>query len=81
MSEKKIIVTHSWEDNPSRPDIKADTWTEEAEFNEDGSISIIRRNKLLTIKLNKDGTLSVSLGRIDGSRHVSGNLKKMNKNI
>lgn len=77
MSEKKVIVTHSWEDNSAKPDIKAGAWTEEAEFNKDGSISIISRNRLLTIKLNKDGTLYVGLNPTEGGWYVDGDLKKV----
>ncbi len=77
ISEKKVIVSHSWQDNPSRPNIKAGAWTEEAEFNKDGSISIIRGNRLLTIKLNKDGTLYVGLNPLEGGWYIDGNLKKV----
>ena len=41
ISEKKVIVTHSWEDNPER-NVKSGSWTMESEFNKDGSISINR---------------------------------------
>jgi len=77
ISEKKVIVTHSWEDNPSRPNVKAGSWTVETEFNKDGSISVIRGNRLLSIKLNKDGTLYVRLSPTEGEWYVDGDLKKV----
>ncbi|MDP2278339.1 MAG: hypothetical protein Q8K51_08965 [Nitrospirota bacterium] len=77
ISEKKVIVTHSWEDNPSRLNVKAGSWTRETGFNKDGSIFVINGNRLLTIKLNKDGTLNVGLEPTDGGWYVSGDLKKI----
>ncbi|MCL4456433.1 MAG: hypothetical protein M1147_08270 [Nitrospirae bacterium] len=80
ISEKKVLVTHSWGNNPlpRRANIKAGSWPQiETEFNKDGYISITRENRILTIKLNKDGTLlDVGLEPTGGGWYVSGDLKK-----
>ena len=79
ISEKKVIVNHSWGDNPDR-NVKAGSWRLEAEFNKDGFISIDRGNRILTIKFDKDGTLNVRLeGQNDNGYWwlVDGDLKKI----
>lgn len=82
-SEKTAFVIHSWEDNPYR-NVTAGSWSKEIEFTKDGYISIVRDTtkgkRFLTYKLNKDGTLYVSLeGRNENGNWwiVDGDLKKV----
>ena len=83
ISEKKVIVTHMWEDNPSRPNIKAGSWTIETEFKfNDKSETYIscnnpRNTRNLILEMNKDGSLSVGLKSIDGEWRDWGDLKKV----
>jgi len=77
ISEKKVIVTHTWGDNPSK-NLKNGVWPlMEAEIAKDGSITIDRGNRILSIKLDKDGTLYIGLNPPDGSWYIDGNLKKV----
>ena len=77
ISEKKVIVNNAWEDNHIKPHIKAGSWQQETKFNEDGVISIIRGDRITTIKLNKDSTLNVIVKSTDSGLYTRGDLDKI----